>query len=248
MAQDDSIDRGRRVLLVAVSAMILSTVLRPAGAQEPSTTSSRTPIGVIGSGHIGGTVGGLNDGHPVMFSSRHPDQLKGIVESLGPLAHAGMVEEAITFGNAIFLAVPYGGLPQIGRDYGKMLAGKVVLDAGNASASRDRAAIAEEVERDGIGVVTQRYLPGAHIVRAFNTLNFSVLAKEANRPPPRLAIPIAGDDLDAMRVAAGLVRDAGFDPVEVGGLADARRFQRGGPGYGQAVSAVELKKTLSLSP
>ena len=210
MAGDTSIDRSRRVLLGAISAFALSSVLKPAGAQAPSTTGSKIPIGVIGSGHIGGTVGGLwvKDGHPVMFSSRHPEQ----------------------------------------EDYGKALAGKVVLDAGNASASRDGAAIADEVERDGIGVVTQRYLPGAHIVRAFNTLNYAILATEANRPLPRLAIPIAGDDPDAVRVATGLVRDAGFDPVEVGGLADARRFQRGGPGYGQAVSAVELKKTLSLSP
>ena len=250
MVRDNSVDCSRRVLLGAVSAMILSAAVRPARAQTPLTSSSKMPIGVIGSGRIGGTVGSLwvKDGHPVMFSSRHPEQLKDMVESLGVLARAGTVEEAISFGNVIFLAVPYGALPQIGQDYGKALAGKVLLDAGNANASRDGARIADEVERDGIGVVTQRYLPGAHIVRAFNTLNYAILAKEANRPPPRLAIPIAGDNPDAVRVAAGLVRDAGFDPVEVGGLADARRFQRGGPGYGQAVSAAELKKTLSLAP
>ena len=250
MVRDNSIDRSRRVLLGAVGAFALSSVLKPAGAQAPSTTGSKIPIGVIGSGHIGGTVGGLwvKDGHPVMFSSRHPEQLKDMVESLGALARAGTVEEAIGFGNVIFLAVPYGALPQIGQDYSKTLAGKVVLDAGNANASRDGAAIADEVERDGIGVVTQKYLPGVQVVRAFNTLSYAILAKEANRPDPRLAVPIAGDDPDAVRIAAALVRDAGFDPVEVGRLVDARLFQRGGPGYGQAVSAAELKKTLSLAP
>ena len=65
-----------------------------------------------------------------------------------------------------------------------------MLDAGNASASRD-GDIAAEVERDGIGVVTPKYLPGARVVRAFNTVNYGILAKEANRPAPRLAIPIA---------------------------------------------------------
>jgi predicted dinucleotide-binding enzyme len=49
-----------------------------------------------------------------------------------------------------------------------------------------------------------------------------------------------------MEVAANLVRDAGFDPVVVGSLSDARRFQRGQPGYGQSVSAAELKQKLSL--
>ena len=82
----------------------------------------------------------------------------------------------------------------------------------------------------------------------FNTLSYMIFAREANRPAPRLAVPIAGDDPEAVQVAAGLVRDAGFDPVEIGKLADARRFQRGAPGYGQNVSAAELKQKLSLAP
>jgi predicted dinucleotide-binding enzyme len=106
--------------------------------------------------------------------------------------------------------------------------------------------IAQEVEQNGIGVTTQKYLPGARIVRAFNTMNYMIFAREANRAGPRLAVPIAGDDQEAVQVAAGLVRDAGFDPVIVGKLADAKVFQRGGPGYGQPVTAAELKQKLSL--
>ncbi len=173
--------------------------------------------------------------------------MKGLVERLGSLAQAGTVDQAIAFGDVVFLAVPYGALPQIGKDYGKSLAGKIVLDADNAVASRD-GAIAEEAERDGIGVTSQKYLPGTRLVRAFNTLSYMIFQREANRPAPRLAVPIAGDDQEAVQVAAGLVRDAGFDPVEVGKLADARRFQRGAPGYGQSVSAAELKQKLSLAP
>jgi predicted dinucleotide-binding enzyme len=74
------------------------------------------------------------------------------------------------------------------------------------------------------------------------------LSTEANRPDPKLAIPIAGDDTEAVQTAAALVRDAGFDPVVVGKLSDARRFQRGAPGYGQAVTAAELRQKLSLAP
>ena len=51
-----------------------------------------------------------------------------------------------------------------------------------------------------------------------------------------------------MKVAAGLVRDAGFDPVVVGKLAAASRFQMGAPGYGQQVTAAELEQKLSLTP
>jgi len=85
-------------------------------------------------------------------------------------------------------------------------------------------------------------------VRAFNTLSYIILVREANRPDPKLAVPIAGDDPEALQVASGLVRDAGFEPVVVGKLADARRFQRGEPGYGQPVTAAELKQKLSLAP
>jgi predicted dinucleotide-binding enzyme len=75
-----------------------------------------------------------------------------------------------------------------------------------------------------------------------------VFVREANRPDPKLAVPIAGDDAEAVKVAAGLVRDAGFDPVVVGKLKDASRFQMGAPGYGQQVTATELKQKLSLTP
>ena len=106
--------------------------------------------------------------------------------------------------------------------------------------------ITEEVLQNGIGVTSQKYLPGTRLVRAFNTMSYMIFAREANRPDPKLAIPIAGDDSEAVSIAAALVRDAGFDPVIVGKLADARIFQRGGPGYGQPVSAAELRQKLSL--
>ena len=133
-------------------------------------------------------------------------------------------------------------------DYAAALKGKIVLDADNAGAARDGAELAAEVEKNGIGVTSQKYLPGTRLVRAFNTLNYMILAREANRPAPRLAIPIAGDDAGAVKVAAELVRDAGFDPVTVGNLEAARTIQRGNPGYGQVVSAAELKQKLGLAP
>ncbi len=210
-----TVDRARRALLGAAGMLILQTALQPTTALGQTSSGSKMKIGVIGAGHVGGTIGGLwaKAGHPIFFSSRHPAELQDLVARLGPLAQAGRVDQAIN----------------------------------NAVASRD-GAIAEEAERDGIGVTSQKYLPGTRLVRAFNTLSYMIFAREANRPAPRLAVPIAGDDPEAVQVAAGLVRDAGFDPVEVGKLADARRFQRGTPGYGQNVGAAELKQTLSLAP
>ena len=244
------IDRPRRALLGVAGALACATALRPWSVLAQATAGAKVPIGIIGSGHIGGTIGRLwvKANHPVLFSSRHPGELKDLAAGLGPLAHTGTVEQAIAFSDVLLLAVPYAALPQIGRDYGDALKGKIVLDACNAVAARDGAPISDEVERDGVGITSQKYLPGARLVRAFNTLNYLIFAKEANRPDPKLAVPIAGDDPEAVRMVTGLVRDAGCDPVVVGNLADARRFQRGAPGYGQSVTAAELKQKLSLAP
>jgi len=246
MSHCDVVDRNRRSLLATGGALML-TALWPAHTRA-QTTGGKSKIGVIGSGHIGGTIGGLwvKAGHPVLLSSRHPEELKDLVAGLGTLAQAGTVEQAIAFGDVLFIAVPYGALPAIGQQHAAAFGGKVMLDACNAVAGRDGQALADEVERDGIGVTSQKYLPNTKLVRAFNTMGYMVFAREANRPDPKLAIPIAGDDAEAVKVAEGLVRDAGFDPVVVGKLKDASRFQRGQPGYGQQVSAAELKQKLSL--
>jgi 8-hydroxy-5-deazaflavin:NADPH oxidoreductase len=248
MPKHDPVDHGRRTLIAASAALIVSAALWPARAR--AQTTAKMHIGVIGSGHIGGTIGGLwvENGHEVLFSSRHPEELKDLVAGFGPNAQAGTVQQAIDVGQVLFIAVPYAALPQIGQDYGAAMKGKIMLDACNAIAPRDGAALADEAEHEGIGVVSQKYLPGARLVRAFNTLNYTIFAREANRPDPRIAVPIAGDDPEAVKVAAGLVHDAGFDPVVVGKLADASRFQRGAPGYGQAVTAAELRQKLSLAP
>ena len=136
MPERDPIDHKRRTFLGVTGALIISASW-PGGA----FAQSKLKIGVIGSGHIGGTIGGLwvKAGHPVLFSSRHPEELKDLVAGLGALAQAGTVEQAIAFGDVLFIAVPYGALPQIGRDYGAALKGKIVLDACNAVAARDGA-------------------------------------------------------------------------------------------------------------
>jgi len=239
----------RRTLLALGGAMTFAAAF---GGLPALAQGAKSPIGIIGAGNIGGALGALwiKAGHPVMFSSRNPDELKDLVAGLGPLAHAGTVAQAIAFGNVVFVAVPYAALPEIGTDYKDALKGKVVLDATNAVAARDGDAITREADTNGIGVTTQKYLPGTRVVRAFNITGAGVFTKESNRPDPKMAIPIAGDDDAAVRVAGDLVRDAGFDPVVAGKLAAAKKFQQRAEGtvYGFAGTAPELKQKLGLAP
>src|SRR5665213_162185 len=192
----------RRTLLQFGSAAGLAFA---AAALARGTFAQAAPlkIGIIGSGHIGSTIGTLwvKAGHPVMFSSRHPEELAPLVQELGTLAKSGAVADAIKFGDVVFIAVPYGAYPQIGKDYGSLLSGKVVLDAGNAVAARD-GEITAETKEEGIGLTSAKYLPGARIVRAFNSMGYKFFASEANRTGDRMAIPLASDDKDALNVAS----------------------------------------------
>ena len=243
MSDADRARLDRRTLLRAgaLAGFALATSAAP---RRALADTAPLKIGVIGAGHIGSTVGTLwvKAGHPVMFSSRHPDELVSMVKELGGLAKSGTVGEAIDFGDVIFIAVPYMAYPQIGQDYGKKLAGKIVLDAGNAVARRDGPDLAAEAKEDGIGATSAKYLPGAKIVRAFNTMGYKYFASEANRKGERMAIPIAGDDKDALSVASTLVHDAGFDPVIIGPLARAKDFQQGAPLYGLQLTAAQMRQ------
>src|SRR5688572_32882223 len=211
----------RRAFLLAVAAASLA----PAFAQ-----SKPMKIGVIGSGRIGSTIGALwvKAGHEVMFSDRDPEQVKRAIDGLGPRARAGTVPEAAAFGDAILIAVPYAALPAIQQQVGAQLKGKVVIDPNNPVPSRD-GDMAVSAREKGAGVSSAALLPGARIVRSFNSWGYGLMAREANRPAPRMALPVAADDAGAKKLGMQLVADAGFDPVDAEiGRASCRKECRSG--------------------
>jgi len=224
------------------------TAAAPARESEGSAArAAPLKIGIIGAGHIGGTLASLwaKAGHELLVSSRHPEQLQGLVRSLGPRARAGTPREAALFGDVVLISVPYAALPQVGRDLKTELGGKIVLETGNPYPQRD-GDMALEARRKGTGVASAEYLPGVRLVRAFNAINSDDLAHEAHRGGEPFAIPLAGDDREALEVAQRLVRDAGFEPVVVGPLARARDFDVGTAVYTRLMTARELRRALGL--
>src|SRR5712691_3474149 len=194
------------------------------GLAQTGPAGQPVKIATIGAGREGGALGALfvKAGHPVMFSSRHPEQLKDLVAGLGPLAKAGTVGEAIAFGEVVLLAVPYPAVPEIGKEYGSALATKpLVIDVSNPIGARDGEDIVKWAdEQGGAGLATAKALPGAHVVvRAFNAIGYTQLATLAHRPGEPVGVPIAGDDQSALALASRLIKEIGFEPVVVGGLA-----------------------------
>lgn len=220
-------------------------------AASPSVLAQQKPlkIGVIGSGRIGSTIGGLwvKAGHEVMFSDRDSEQAKRVVESLGTRARAGTVAQAVAFGDAVLIAVPYGALPAVESQVGAQLRGKVVIDPNNPVPARD-GEMAVQAKEKGAAVSTAALLPGARLVRAFNSWSYALMQREANRPAPRMAIPLAADDAAALELGMRLVADAGFDPVAAGSLAASKAFDLGSPVSGRVLTAPELRQALQLKP
>ena len=208
-------------------------------------------IGIVGSGYIGGTLGILlaKAGYEIFYSSRHPDALKGLVKIAGPKARAGTVAEAIAFGDVIVLSLPLKAFTELDAETKETLKGKIVIDTSNPYPERD-GVIAEEARKEpgGMGTFVARLLPGARIVRAFNTVYFVDLNKTVNNRGEKIGIPIAGDDQEGLKAAEELVERAGLDPVVVGSLSTSKLFDVGTAVYATSAPAREIREKLNLEP
>jgi predicted dinucleotide-binding enzyme len=199
-----------------------------------------TTLGIIGSGSIGQAVASLavTAGYDVALSnSRGPETLAVLVSALGPTARAATAAGAAEAGDLVVVSVPlkaYRDLPA------RELAGKVVLSANNHDLARDGVFPKLDGSRT-TAELEQEQLPGAHLVKAFNTIFFKHLRSLA-RPPghaDRSALPIAGDDPAAKRVAAEFLDRIGYDTVDAGSLADSWRIERSAPAWATPYGSYE---------
>lgn len=223
-----------RTLLLALAALALCA--------SQAVAAAPLKIGVIGAGNVGGTLGTLwaKAGHPVMFSSRHPETLADLAKGAGPNARVGSVQDALAYADVIVLSVPYGAMPALSEQLKGQLAGKVVLSASNPFSGRD-GEVGSQALSQGVAKADQAYLPGVHLVRAFNAIGYASMKSETGTGK---AIPTFADDAQAREVGAQLVRDAGFVPVLLP-LARANEGLPGGPASG-VWSEAQLKSKLGL--
>ena len=199
---------------------------------QTGAAADKLKIATIGAGREGSALGGLfvKAGHPVMFSSRHPEQLKEMVEGLGPLAKAGTTAEAVAFGDVVLLIVPYTAVAEIGKEHGRPAKKQLVIDVSNPIPRRDGEDFVKTInDEGGAGLATQKALPGAHVVRALNAIGSGQLAGLAHRQGEPAGVPIAGDDQNALALASRLIKEIGFEPVVVGGLAMGKYLVPGTP-------------------
>lgn len=203
-------------------------------------------IGIIGSGNIGGTLGRhwAKAGHEVMFSSRNPKQLQSMAAEAG--AKTGTVEETAAFADVILLAIPFGKVPEVAKQVGR-LEGKILIDATNPYPQRD-GDVAQQVIDDesqtATGFVASQF-PGTQTVKAFNSIYFKVLAEQAFlEGTDRIAVQICGDDPQAKQTVKHLIEEIGFAPQDLGNLSSGRLFEPDAPLYNKNLKISEAETLL----
>lgn len=242
MTKPGPVDFGRRELIRLAGLAALAAAAPTAAFAQ----AGKLKIATIGAGREGGALGTqfAKAGHPVMFSSRHPEQLKDLVEKAGPNAKAGTVGEAVAFGDVVLLVVPYMAVAGIGKEFGAALAKKqLVIDVSNPIPRRDGEDFVKQVMAEGgPGVVTVKALDGAKVVRGFNAIGAGTLEDLGKRQgDAKIGVPIAGDDQAAIQLASDLIREIGFEPVLVGSLAAMGKYLVPGTPLAGAHTPAEIK-------
>jgi predicted dinucleotide-binding enzyme len=198
-------------------------------------------IAVIGAGRIGGNAARLfaKAGHEVLVSfSRDQQKLEALAAEIG--GRAGTPREAVAFGEVVMLSVSWTLVDDVLAQAGS-LDGKVVIDTTNQFGREGW----EELGGRTAAQVNAARMPGARYTKAFNTLTSAFQEQAAGRTgPDRVVMFVCGDDENAKRVVAGLIDDAGFTPVDMGGTADAAPMEaprRPGAVYGEELHEQEAR-------
>jgi predicted dinucleotide-binding enzyme len=204
-------------------------------------------IGFIGSGNIGSTLArlALDQGHSVVMSnSRGPATLSDLVATLGAQATAATAAEAAASGDIVVVTIPLKNYDQVPVE---PLIGKIVIDTNNYYPERDGNISALDTGQTTSSQLLAAHLPGSRIVKVFNNIHFVQLAEQGKPAGTkgRRALPLAGDDAAAKKSVSDLVESFGFTAVDVGPLAEGRRFQPDTPAYGPELDAGALRAALS---
>ncbi len=183
-------------------------------------------LAIIGSGNIGKSIGtwAAASGYEVVFSSKNLQHAQEAAKAAGKNSKSGKVNDAVEMAEVILLAVPYGAVKGILSEIGPLLNGKVVIDATNALSS-DFSSLALGFTTSAAEEI-QKLVPGAKVVKAFNTIFASVYASQNPKiKGNKVSVFYASDDNEAKTKVADLITKMGLDGVDAGPLKAARNLE-----------------------
>lgn len=181
-------------------------------------------IGIIGTGNMGSALGRLwaNKGHAVYFGSRDPKKALKLGETIGVMASGGTIAQAAVFGSVVLLAVRWDAVPEALKA-AQTLSGRILIDCTNPMTS-DWMQLVEGLTTSGAERIAA-LAPGARVVKAFNHVYAQIIQSSPIFGSQKASVLYCGDDVEAKECVAGLIEDAGFEPVDSGALQNARYLE-----------------------
>jgi NADPH-dependent F420 reductase len=180
-------------------------------------------VALIGTGNVGAALGRrfAEQGHDVVYGSRDPSDadVRSLVDATGYGAVAVAPAEAAARSDIIVLAVPWSAAEDVVRGLGN-LRGKILVDPTNPRVMASDG-FADYPADGSVAERIAALAPGAHVVKAFNTLGAETMLDPKLAEGP-ITIPLVGDDRDAKARVAALAREIGLEAVDVGPLRHAR--------------------------
>lgn len=202
-------------------------------------------IGIIGAGEMGRCLASrlVTCGHTVSIAnSREPASLKQVVENIG--AEPVSIEGATKYKDVIIVSIPQKSIADLPKKLFEDIPGDtVVIDTGNYYPGLRDGAI-PALEQIGIDSLWVQMHLGVAVVKVFNSI-LATSIKDFGRPRGdrnRIAIAISGDSIKSKKIVFTLVEELGFDPYDVGDIAQSWKQQPGSPIYCRDIHLEELKK------
>jgi predicted dinucleotide-binding enzyme len=205
-------------------------------------------IGVLGSGKVGKALGKLwaANGHTVYFGSRNPQKIQHEISTYNGNVKAMMLAEAAKRADVILSALPYEAAEELYPTLAEALKGKVVIEASNPFGVSKEGGIISTLAVPA-GVRTAQLLLGSDIVRAFNHIIVNLIPTHGHEHPLTWAIPVAADSQSARATADKLVRSAGYEPVNIGSLADSAILDPGGELFLRMYTPHDMRQVKTIS-
>ncbi|WP_068943436.1 NADPH-dependent F420 reductase [Chryseobacterium timonianum] len=210
-------------------------------------------VAVIGLGNIGKAIANdlIKNNHEVIVASRNSEEASNFAEHSGGLAQSMSIKEAINTVDVIIPAIWFGSFKDFFNDYGDLLKNKTIIDVSNPIAPDGNGGFKKIIgERESAGELNKAILPkGAKLVKAFGTLGAETLAGASNGSPEKSVLFYASDDMEVNHDVEEVIKNAGFEPLKVGGIDQSIRIEVFGDlhefgALGKAVNLTEAKSKL----
>ena len=214
-------------------------------------STNKSKVAVIGLGNIGKAVASnlVKGNREVILASHKIEDANALASQLGTLAKPADVRTAIKEADIVIMSVWFSTIQELFKEYATELQGKIIIDPSNPIAPDGNGGFKKIIgSEESAGQILKELVPsGGKLVKALGSLSAGSLAGEAFKNPTKVLF-YASDDRSVNNAVEVLIKDNGFEPVNIGGIDQSIKIEVFGEFHefgalGKAVTKSELKQT-----